>query len=137
MVRNSNLSSCISRYPPSISHWNHTQSKRMVGKNHYHWTYYTNATKTWLVVKDAHLAFATSAFLGTNVTITSEGRPHLGAPLGTETYVAQSIQKKVAKWCLHCRPYVQLQSLNHMRSLQPSLTVWFTNGLTLPGLFQT
>ena len=52
--------------------------------------YYANATKTWLVVKDTHLASATLAFLGTNVNITSEGRPHLGAPLGTETYVAQS-----------------------------------------------
>ncbi|KAL5467485.1 hypothetical protein EMCRGX_G031714 [Ephydatia muelleri] len=31
--------------------------------------YYANATKTWLVVKDAHLASATSAFLGTNVNI--------------------------------------------------------------------
>ena len=72
-----------------------------------------NATKTWLVVKDANLASATSAFLGTNVNITSEGRPHLGAPLGTETYVAQSIQKKVAKWCL------QLQTLCSIAITQP------------------
>ena len=75
--------------------------------------YYANATKTWLVVKDAHLASATSAFLGTNVNITSEGRPHLGAPLGTETYVAQSIQKKVAKWCL------QLKTLCSIAITQP------------------
>ena len=59
------------------------------------YSYYANATKTGLVVKDAHLASTTSAFLGTNVSITIEGRPHLGAPLGTETYVAQSIQKVV------------------------------------------
>ena len=75
--------------------------------------YNANATKTWLVVKDANLASATSAFLGTNVNITSKGRPHLGAPLGTETYVAQSIQKKVAKWCL------QLQTLCSIAITQP------------------
>ena len=75
--------------------------------------YYANATKTWLVVNDTYIASATSAFLGTNVNITSEGRPHLGAPLGTETYVAQSIQKKVAKWCL------QLQTLCSIAITQP------------------
>ena len=86
--------------------------------------YYANATKTWLVVKDAHLASATSAFLGTNVNITSEGRPHLGAPLGTETYVAQSIQKKVAKWCL------QLQTLCSIAITQPhAILVAFTHSV--------
>eukprot|EP00731_Ephydatia_muelleri_P014864 Em0008g584a len=49
----------------------------------------------------------------TNVNITSEGRPHLGVPLGTETYVAQSIQKKVAKGCL------QLQTLCSIAITQP------------------
>ena len=43
------------------------------------------------------------------MNITSEGR----APLGTETYVAQSIQKKVAKWCL------QLQTLCSIAITQP------------------
>ena len=37
--------------------------------------YYANATKTWLLVKVTHIASATSAFLGTNVNITSDGRP--------------------------------------------------------------
>ena len=83
---------------------------------HYHWTLLwilCQCHKTWLVVKDAHLASATSAILGTNVNTTSEGRPHLGAPLGTETYVAQCIQKKVAKWCL------QLQTLCSIGITQP------------------
>ena len=47
------------------------------------------------------------------MNITSEGRPHLRAPLGTETYVAQSIQKKVAKWCL------QLKTLCSIAITQP------------------
>ena len=59
------------------------QPKIMVGKNHLPMVTMLMPQKTWLVVKDTHLASATSGFQGTNVNITSEGRPHLGAPLGT------------------------------------------------------
>ena len=41
--------------------------------------YYTNASKTWLITKPEH---ASVAFEGSNVQITSEERPYLGAPLG-------------------------------------------------------
>ena len=44
--------------------------------------YFANSTKTWLVTKDSCLSSATAAFAGTNVNITSSGRPYLGAPLG-------------------------------------------------------
>ena len=45
--------------------------------------YLANSLKTWLITKPKHLASVEAAFLGTNVNITTEGRPHLGAPLGS------------------------------------------------------
>ena len=48
--------------------------------------YYPNPSKTWLVTKIDCVSTAAKAFDGTNVNITSEGRPYLGAPLGSDDY---------------------------------------------------
>ena len=40
--------------------------------------YFANSTKTCLVTKDSSLSSATAAFAGTNVNVTSSGRPYLG-----------------------------------------------------------
>ena len=48
---------------------------------------YANAAKTWLVVKPDHLSEAVAAFEDTIVNITCEGRPYLGAAIGTFKYV--------------------------------------------------
>ena len=53
--------------------------------------YYPNASKTWFVMKEAHLQEATILFEGTGVHITAQGRPHLGAAVGTPSYVNQYI----------------------------------------------
>ena len=45
--------------------------------------YYANPAKTWLVTKDSCLADAIKTFAGTNVNVTSVGRPYLGTPLGS------------------------------------------------------
>lgn len=37
--------------------------------------YFANATKTWLVTKEKHLAIAKASFANTGVQVTSEGRP--------------------------------------------------------------
>ena len=44
--------------------------------------YHVNPSKTHLVVKDNHCSTATSVFGDTQVQITTEGKPHLGAALG-------------------------------------------------------
>ena len=47
--------------------------------------YYANATKTWLVTKPGFQLEAAAAFGDTNVNVTYEGRPYLGAALGSST----------------------------------------------------
>ena len=50
--------------------------------------YYANSSnKTWLVTKESHLDKAREIFLDTQVRITSEGRPLLGAPLGSREFI--------------------------------------------------
>ena len=60
--------------------------------------YHVNASKTWLVVKKEFFSHAEKIFADTKVKITSEGHPHLGAPLGTPGYVSQYVSEKVEQW---------------------------------------
>ena len=60
--------------------------------------YHANATKTWLITKDQHLAKARDLFQDTQVNVTSQGRPHLGAALGTQEFVDQYVNDKVHHW---------------------------------------
>ena len=57
--------------------------------------YFANAMKTWLVTRNHSVARAAiQAFEGTNINITSDGRPHLGVPLGTQEYTDEFLAKK-------------------------------------------
>ena len=61
--------------------------------------YHVNPSKTHLVVKDNHCSTATSVFGDTQVQITREGKPHLGAALGTSpSFTKLYVKGKVDKW---------------------------------------
>ena len=60
--------------------------------------YFVNNTKTWLVVKEEVESEAQSLFRDTNIHITSEGRPYLGSPLGSQAYVESFVHAKVDSW---------------------------------------
>lgn len=75
--------------------------------------YHVNASKTWLVTKPELLSEAEAIFGDTNVRITNEGRPHLGAPLGCPAYVNQFVTDKVRQWT------DELKALSTISSSQP------------------
>ena len=60
--------------------------------------YVVNPVKTWFVVKPAHLATAKKLFAGTGVNISVEGRPYLGATIGTREFTHNYIGAKVSEW---------------------------------------
>ena len=60
--------------------------------------YYPNATKTWLIVKEDHLEEAKNQFKDSGVSITAEGKRHLGAAIGTPRSISAHVQHKVAEW---------------------------------------
>ena len=60
--------------------------------------YHPNGDKTWLVVKDGLEDAATEAFIGTSVQVTTQGRKHLGAALGSHPFVEQCMSQQVEEW---------------------------------------
>jgi hypothetical protein len=46
--------------------------------------YFVNPNKSWLIVKESYKQLAESLFANSNVNITTDGRPYLGSPLGTD-----------------------------------------------------
>ena len=60
--------------------------------------YFVNAKKTWLVTKSSFGAAAAAQFAGTGVNVTVEGRPYLGAAIGTQEYIRKFMDDKVREW---------------------------------------
>ena len=61
--------------------------------------YTPNAIKIHLLVKEEFENEARSAFMNTNVNITTKGKSYLGSPIGTEEFVAEFMMRKVDEWC--------------------------------------
>ena len=60
--------------------------------------YYPNPSKTWLVTKEGCQDVALSTFAGTGVNVTSNGRPYLGAAIGSAEFVESFVESKVSSW---------------------------------------
>ena len=61
--------------------------------------YFPNPNKTWLVTKEGFHTLGSSTFDQTGVNITPDGRPYLGAAIGSPSYVENYVQSKVSSWC--------------------------------------
>ena len=87
--------------------------------------YHANPSKTWLVTKEVHFSNAVNTFQDSHVNITAEGRSHLGAALGTQSYVSQFVNTKVQQWCN------ELKTLSSIASTQPHAAfAAFTHGVS-------
>ena len=60
--------------------------------------YHPNPRKTWLVVKPKHHQAIEECFQGTGVNITTDGLTHLGAALGSHSFMEAFIHDKVSVW---------------------------------------
>ena len=87
--------------------------------------YYPNASKTCLIVKEEKLPLAASLFEGTGVSIAKDGKRHLGAALGSDSFVKTYVCEKVATWVQ------EVERLSSIAITQPqSAFAAFTHGLT-------
>ena len=75
--------------------------------------YLPNSAKTCLIVKDSKLEEANIIFKGTGLSITTEGKRHLGAALGTQSFVKEFVQLKVKNWVQ------ELDRLSNIATTQP------------------
>lgn len=60
--------------------------------------YFPNANKSWIIVKEEKLEMATNIFRGSELNITTEGKKHLGAVIGSEEFRSDYIESKVNDW---------------------------------------
>ena len=63
-------------------------------------TFLLQRKKTWLITKTQFCSIAKELFHDTTIIVTSDGRPHLGAPFGTCVYVESLTFDKVNQWIL-------------------------------------
>ena len=92
--------------------------------------YFPNASKAWLAVKEQYLTHAQMLFANTCVNITADGRPYLGAAIGSTNYITQYVSCKISTW-VH-----DLQLLSSFAVTQPHAAYSaFTHGLISKWLF--
>ena len=60
--------------------------------------YYAKSSKSWLLVKTNYLDAAKLIFANSGLNITSEGRKHLGASIGSEAFKTQFVDEAVTEW---------------------------------------
>ena len=63
-----------------------------------HYGYYPNASKTYLIVKPEYVNAAKSQFEGTGVIVTTDGKRHLGAAIGSLEFKEEYVRDLVDKW---------------------------------------
>ena len=85
--------------------------------------YYPEPSKSWLIVKSQHLEEATHLFKDSQVNINDDGRKHLGAAVGSNTFKESYVTNKVEEWVR------QLAILSTIAKTQPqSAYVAFVTG---------
>ena len=80
--------------------------------------YFPNASKTWLVIKEQFQSHAISAFQDTAVNVTSDGRPHLGAPIGSAKYCDNLLPTRSMDGFLRSKHYLLWLFPNLMQLMQ-------------------
>ena len=86
--------------------------------------YHPNPSKTYLVVKEELKESATQVFADTGVNVTTEGKHHLGAAIGSHSFTEEYVSRKVQVWS------EEVQRLAHVAVSQPHAAyAAFTHGL--------
>ena len=70
--------------------------------------YFQNATKTCLLVKQDLSQDARTIFQDTQISITTDGRPVLGSPIGSREYVKKYVTDKVSEWEIELRTLLEI-----------------------------
>ena len=87
--------------------------------------YHANASKTWLITKEETATEAQLLFQDTDVRITTSGKRHLGAAIGSHSFVEKFVGEKVGEWVR------QVMKLSEIAVTQPHAAyAAFTHGLS-------
>ena len=112
--------------------------------------YFVNAVKTWLITKEETPTKALDIFQDTQICITKEGKPHLGAALGTSSYIIEFVKAKVKNGSLkleqlasiaNTQPHAAFSALTHSlaadgfmwQELSPTLAIFYNHSKSFSG----
>ena len=94
--------------------------------------YHPNAIKTHLVVKAEHAVKARELFEGSGVNVTTDGKRHLGAAIGSKSFTEEYVMGMVSKWC------DEIKQLANIAQVQPHAAYSaYTHGLSSRWTFLT
>uniref|UniRef100_A0A1X7SU22 Reverse transcriptase domain-containing protein n=1 Tax=Amphimedon queenslandica TaxID=400682 RepID=A0A1X7SU22_AMPQE len=91
--------------------------------------YFPNSVKTWLLVKPSSADDAKAIFEDTNISITTEGRPVLGSPIGTSDYINKYVESQVSDWNCELRLLSEI-AMPHPHAAFAAYTHGFVNKWT-------
>ena len=75
--------------------------------------YYSEGSKSWLIVKSDQLSIAREIFKDTGINITAEGRRYLGSVIGTNEFISTYIDEKIDE------TIKEIQTLSEIASYEP------------------
>ena len=73
--------------------------------------YYPEETKSWLIVKPKFESDAKRIFKETKINITREGKKHLGAVIGTESFIDEYVDQKLEEIVDELRILVEITKI--------------------------
>ena len=98
--------------------------------------YFPHPSKTWLITKEGLHATASSTFASTGVKVTPNGRPYVGAAIGSPDYISSHVETKVTEWAANLRRqiastqlYAAFSALTH-----GLMNKWTYLSHTIPGI---
>ena len=92
--------------------------------------YFTNATKTVLIVKPEHLPTAKAIFADSSIQINAHGQRHLGAALGTKEFAEEYVTAKVTTWTAEVSALEKVASIQLHAAYCILLMEWLAAGFT-------
>ena len=73
--------------------------------------YNPGPSKSWLIVKDSYFTKASQLFNDTEIKVTTKGKRHLGAVIGSEEFKTEYINSKIATWIEELRILCQIAKI--------------------------
>ena len=61
--------------------------------------YYVNTSKSWIIIKDVTKLEDAKEQFGNSIKFTTDGKRHLGAIIGSQSFKNEYVNEKVEKWC--------------------------------------
>ena len=100
--------------------------------------YFPNPSKTWLVTKGGLHPTADTIFATTGVKVTSDGRPYLGAAIGSPSYISSYVEGKVEAWVNDLRRLAEIASAQphaaYAALTHGMMSKWTYLSRTIPGI---